>query len=104
MLVGSLLFYVAALSVAIERVTELLKRIQLISSVLSAPQKDENMENLRVIAVHLVAIIWGEQGRVAQVAHLLWSATIDWLEPSAYSAWERFILAAYGLAQGRASH
>jgi hypothetical protein len=56
--VASLLSYVAALSVATERVTELFKRIPLISSALSTPRKGE-MEDLRVIAVHLVAIIVG---------------------------------------------
>jgi hypothetical protein len=58
MLSGSLLSYVAALSVATERVTEFFKRIPLISSALSTSGKGE-MEDFGVIAVHLVVIIGG---------------------------------------------
>jgi hypothetical protein len=58
--VASFISYVAALSVATERVTEFLKRIPLISSVLSSPQhppgtKPDMKEDLRVMGVHLLA-------------------------------------------------
>lgn len=56
---ASLLSYVAALSVATERVTELLKRIPGLSIVLSTPKPPGAKEDLRVIGVHLVAIIVG---------------------------------------------
>lgn len=56
--VGSLLSYIAALSVATERVTELFKRVPGISTALSTPRQGAK-EDLRVIAVHLVAIIVG---------------------------------------------
>lgn len=56
--VSSLLAYVAALSVATERVTEFLKRIPGISTVLSTPQPDKReKEDLRVMSVHLLAAL-----------------------------------------------
>lgn len=57
--VASLLSYIAALSVATERITEFFKRIPFISGALSTPKEKGAKEDLRVIAVHLVAIIVG---------------------------------------------
>lgn len=56
--IGSLFSYVTALSVATERVTEILKRIPWLSSPLST-RKEGTQEDLRVIGVHLLAIIVG---------------------------------------------
>jgi len=58
MAVASLLSYVAALSVATERVTELIKRIPWISSALST-RREGKLEDLRVMGVQLLAIVVG---------------------------------------------
>lgn len=56
--VGSLLSYIAALSVATERVTEFIKRIPGISRIFSNPQpKGSAREDLRVMGVHLLAAL-----------------------------------------------
>ena len=54
----SFLTYVAALSVATERVTEFLKRIPWLSDLLSKRKEGTN-EDLRVLAVNLLAIVVG---------------------------------------------
>jgi len=56
--VGDLLTYVAALSVATERVTELLKRIPGLSNLLSE-RRQGKLEDIRVMAVHILAILIG---------------------------------------------
>ena len=48
--------FIAGLSVATERVTEFIKRIPGLSGILSDNKNDKNKENLRVIAVHLLAV------------------------------------------------
>ena len=50
------LTFVAGLSVATERVTEFIKRIPGFSLILSKKSDDTNRENLRVIAVHALAV------------------------------------------------
>jgi hypothetical protein len=58
MSLSSFITYVAALSVATERVTEFLKRIPLLSDVLSI-RREGTTENLRVLAVNLLAALVG---------------------------------------------
>ncbi len=50
--------YVAALSVSTERVTEFIKRFPAFSNFLSA-QKTGAQENVRILCVHLLAIVVG---------------------------------------------
>jgi drug/metabolite transporter (DMT)-like permease len=52
------LTYVAGLSVATERVTELLKRIPYLSNLLSK-RRDGTLEDIRVMAVQLLATLIG---------------------------------------------
>jgi hypothetical protein len=59
MKITSLLAYVAALSIATERVTELIKRIPRLSSLLSAHQATKTLEDVRVMTVHILAIVIG---------------------------------------------
>jgi len=56
--IGDLLTSVAALSVATERVTELLKRIPGLSDLLSK-RREGKLEDIRVMAVHILAILIG---------------------------------------------
>jgi len=56
--VSALLAYIAALSVATERVTEFIKRIPWISSALST-HRQGTLEDVRVIAVNLLAVMIG---------------------------------------------
>ncbi len=51
--------YIAALSVSTERVTEFIKRSPGISNFLSQTNPDKTKENVRVICVHLLAVIIG---------------------------------------------
>jgi len=55
---NSMMTYVAALSMATERVTEFIKRVPAFSSFLSA-EKTGTQEDVRVICVHVLAIIIG---------------------------------------------
>jgi hypothetical protein len=57
--VTSLLSYVAALSVATERVTEFLKRIPLVSKALSDHKTKGWLEDLRIMGVYLLSFIVG---------------------------------------------
>jgi hypothetical protein len=57
--ISNLLTYVAALSIATERVTELIKRIPWLSSFLSTRQTIKTREDVRVMAVHVLAIVIG---------------------------------------------
>jgi hypothetical protein len=52
------LTYIAALSVATERVTEFIKRIPWLSGVLST-RREGSAEDMRVIAVNLLAVVIG---------------------------------------------
>jgi hypothetical protein len=52
---SNMVSYVAALSVATERITEALKRLPKLADWLSVPKKEITKENGRVIAVHVVA-------------------------------------------------
>ena len=56
--ISSFLTYIAALSVATERVTEFTKRIPWISNLLSA-RRQGSAEDVRVIAVNLLAVVVG---------------------------------------------
>jgi hypothetical protein len=56
--ISALLTYVAALSVATERVTEFIKRIPWISSLLST-RRQGTLEDVRVMAVNLLAVVIG---------------------------------------------
>lgn len=55
---NSMVTYVAALSVSTERVTEFVKRVPVFSSFLSA-EKTGTQEDVRIICVHVLAIIIG---------------------------------------------
>ena len=55
---NSMVTYVAALSVSTERMTEFVKRVPVFSSFLSA-EKTGTQEDVRIICVHVLAIIIG---------------------------------------------
>ena len=56
--ISTFLTYIAALSVATERVVEFIKRIPWLSSLLSTPRQGSG-EDMRVIAVNLLAVVVG---------------------------------------------
>ena len=55
---NGMMTYVAALSVSTERVTEFIKRLPVFSNYLSA-QKTGVQEDVRIICVHVLAVIIG---------------------------------------------
>lgn len=92
---SSFLTYIAALSMATERVTEFLKRIPWLSSLLSTP-KQGTSEDLRVIAVNLLAALVGTVLCHAFPAALQSAGTGDGKEPSWFLCFGLGLLASGG--------
>ncbi len=57
--VTNVVTYVAGLSVATERITETIKRIPGVSSLLSTPNPKQNIEDVRVIVAYVLAACVG---------------------------------------------